>query len=115
MRGPEVSPPLSRAGSRSITGAVGHISDILNQARQQIEIGGCARAPVAVLSSLIDLSPAPLSAGYLPTCEGVALLAAASTFQFVLNVGAEVAAFDSQQALLRSGLRKVGDSRHAGP
>ena len=38
---------------------------------------------------------------------------AASTFQFVLNVGAEVASFDSQQAFLRSRLREVGDSRHA--
>ena len=40
-------------------------------------------------------------------------LAALSTFQFVLNVGAEIASFDSQQAFLRSGLREVGDSRHA--
>jgi len=35
------------------------------------------------------------------------------TFEFVLNVGAEVASFDSQQSFLRSRLCEVGYSRHA--
>jgi hypothetical protein len=51
----------------------------------------------------IDLLPAP---------RAVVILLG-STFQFVLNVGSQVAALDPQQALLRSGSCEIRDSPHA--
>jgi hypothetical protein len=115
MRGPEVSLLASRAGS--IRGAVGHILDIVNQAREKIEIGGCGRdirRPGSLFFPLsLILAPTRPARRYRPARRRHCVARCALTFQFVLNVGAEVASFDSQQPFLRSRLREVGDSRHA--